>query len=48
MGKRIEVLSVDQQWMAPDGRHFRVSCEQGQFFELTYSESDDTWQVVPA
>jgi hypothetical protein len=48
MGKRIVVKSVDQQWLAPDGRHFRVACEQEQYFELTYSESEDTWRAAPA
>ena len=33
-------------WRAPDGKCYRVSTQDGQAFELCYSEINDAWSIV--
>ena len=46
-GERLEVTRVDQEWLSPDGRHFRLTCGEDQRFELVYLEDQDSWLVTP-
>jgi hypothetical protein len=45
-GERLEVEQVLDAWRAPDGKNYRISTQDGQIFELQYSESNDAWSIV--
>jgi hypothetical protein len=45
--KRYVVTAILQSWDEPDSRHFSVGVADGRVFELVYSTSLDTWQIIP-
>jgi hypothetical protein len=45
--KRYAITEILKTWDAPDSRHFRASVADGRVFELVYSTSLDTWQIIP-
>lgn len=44
-GSRLRVVEVEAAWRLPDGRAFRLRTEDGQVFELSYSEPEDVWHI---
>lgn len=44
-GRRLRVAEVEATWRLPDGRAFRLRTDDGQVFELSYSEPDDVWHI---
>ena len=38
-----EVLS---SWRSPEGKCFHVITQNGEFFELHYDETSDTWRII--
>lgn len=45
--RRLEVAAILARWRAPGEKGFRVQTTEGQFFELTYREILDEWDVQP-
>jgi hypothetical protein len=45
-GERLEVGQILDAWRGPDGKFYRISTQNGQIFELHYSESEDAWSIV--
>jgi hypothetical protein len=45
-GQRLVVEKVLDAWRAPNGKCYRVSTQDGQVFELCYSEFDDAWSIA--
>jgi hypothetical protein len=45
-GERLEVVEIMARWRIPDGKVFLVRTDDGQAFELAYSELADTWSVT--
>ena len=39
------VIDIVRQWRTPGQIHFYIRDERDEFFELTYHETDDAWQV---
>jgi hypothetical protein len=44
-GVRLLIQDVEAYWRIPDGPCFRIRTEDGQVFELFYSESSAEWQI---
>jgi hypothetical protein len=44
--ERHEITEILKSWDEPDSRHFSVAVEDGRVFELVYSASRDSWQVI--
>ncbi len=44
-GVRLSVARLQAEWRSPTARHFRVETEDGQVFELAYSEVLDEWTI---
>ena len=47
-GERLAIARLQAEWQAPGARHFRVETEDGQWFELIYSEVKDEWTIDQA
>jgi hypothetical protein len=45
-GERLMVEQILDAWSAPAGKCYRIRTQDGQIFELEYSESSDTWSIV--
>jgi hypothetical protein len=45
-GERLVVAQTLDAWRTPDGKHYRITTQDGQIFELHYSESNDAWSIV--
>jgi hypothetical protein len=45
-GKRLVVEQILDAWRSPDGKCYRINTQDGQGFELHYSESNDAWSIV--
>ena len=46
-GEQLEISSIQASWRIPEGRCFRVLTRDGRYFELSYSERNDNWQIRP-
>lgn len=46
MNARFTIKTVDAEWRNPDRKHFQVTTENGQHFELIYDEVKDNWQII--
>jgi hypothetical protein len=44
-GQRLEVQEVLSEWRTPEAKTFRVRTNDGQVFDLCYTEADQTWQI---
>jgi hypothetical protein len=44
-GQRHVVQAVERAWRAPEGPHFLVCTEEGDFFDLAYDEAKGVWSV---
>jgi hypothetical protein len=47
-GRRLEVQAVEAEWRIPQGKKFRVRCEDSLRFDLVYNENSDDWTITPA
>jgi len=45
-GWRYIVQKVERTWRTPQGPHFRVVTDDGDRYELAYSEQADTWSLM--
>jgi hypothetical protein len=45
-GERLEITRLLAEWRTPQGKCFRVQAQNGQVFELCYSEVDDAWSLL--
>ena len=45
-GQRHVVQKVERAWRIPEGLHFRVLNDDGDRYELAYSEQADTWSLI--
>ena len=43
--ERLLVQQIETRWRIPGGRGFRVRTEDGQVFELVYTEFSAEWQI---
>jgi hypothetical protein len=43
--RRIEVLSIEDRWLGPDYRYFRVAASDGNIYILRYDERRDAWEL---
>jgi len=39
----VEILEA---WRAPDGKCYRLRAQDGQVFEVCYSENLDAWSII--
>lgn len=46
-GERIHIDEIVAQWRTPNGKRFRVSCEDGRAFEIVFTEDTDQWDIRP-
>lgn len=44
-GQRLAVTAVETEWRIPQGKAFRVCCEDGKRFELFFLEGENRWLV---
>jgi hypothetical protein len=44
-GGRLSIETIEAHWRIPGGTCFRVRTEDGQVFELCYSERHDEWRI---
>ena len=42
----IEIISVEESWLTPEGRFFRVLGHDSCSYILEYKEADDTWTLM--
>lgn len=45
-GQRLEIETIEQRWITPNGRAFRVQTACARRFELLYDELKDSWSVT--
>ena len=45
-GRRHVVQKVERAWRTPEGSHFRVVTNDGDRYELAYSEQADAWSLI--
>jgi hypothetical protein len=43
--RRIEVLAIDDRWLGPDHRYFKVAANDGNLYILRYDERRDEWEL---
>lgn len=43
---RVQVIEILKEWMAPDGRHFRLALENNEEIEIWYDENKEEWKRV--
>jgi hypothetical protein len=43
--ERIEIEEIIARWRIPNGERFRIRTVEQTFFEITYSEAKDEWQI---
>jgi len=43
--QRLEIVEILSRWRTPDGKRFRVRTADGQFFELTYNQVENLWDI---
>jgi len=43
--RRIEVRSIDDRWLGPDHRYFKVAGSDGNVYILRYDERRDEWEL---
>jgi hypothetical protein len=46
-GRRLAVTAILARWRTPRAKHFRVSTEAGQIFELVYLTAAGEWHIHP-
>jgi surfactin synthase thioesterase subunit len=44
-GQRLEIAAILAEWRRLAEKHFRVRTQDGQHFELSYSEQTGEWQI---
>jgi hypothetical protein len=44
--RRLEIVEITARWRSPLGPGFRVCTGNGQYFELSYREADNEWQIT--
>jgi hypothetical protein len=44
--RKIEIISIQNDWLAPEGRYFKVVGDDGRSYVLEYKETDDTWNLL--
>ena len=44
--RRIEVVSVQDRWLAPDHRYFKVIGDDGCLYIIRHDPEQDVWQLV--
>jgi hypothetical protein len=44
--RRIEVVRVVDQWLAPDHRYFKVECAAGDTYIVRHDVTHDTWELT--
>jgi len=45
-GRSIEVVSVDDRWLAPDHRYFRLTGDDGDTYIVRYDVGADVWELT--
>jgi len=45
-GERLVVEQILDAWRVPDGKCYRINTQDGQVFELRYSEFENAWSIV--
>jgi hypothetical protein len=45
-GERLEIAEIEESWLTPGGKRFRVRAGEGQVFELIYNLETDAWSIV--
>ncbi len=43
--RRIEVRAIDDRWLGPDHRYFKVAASDGNIYILRYDERRDEWEL---
>ena len=47
LGEReIEVTAVDDRWLAPDHRYFKIRCTAGDVYILRHDSRSDRWELT--
>jgi len=45
-GEQYEVERIENSWLEPGERHFRVCTRDNRLFKLCYNEREDKWSVI--
>lgn len=45
-GERLEVLGIDDRWLDPDARYFKVAASDGRIYLLRCDSEDSAWSVI--
>ncbi len=45
-GKTFKIVQVEQEWLEPDSRFFRVRADDEYIYELCYNETEDKWWLT--
>lgn len=44
--RKIEIISIEKRWLTPEGRHFKVTGDDGYSYVLHYNNAGDTWSLL--
>jgi len=44
--RKIEILSIENRWLTPEGRYFKVIGDDGRLYVLRYNGASDTWSLL--
>jgi len=44
--RKIEITSIENSWVTPEARCFKVKADDGYIYELEYNESHDRWSLL--
>lgn len=44
--RRLDVLAIEDRWLAPEGRWFRVAASDGNTYVLRHDEPQGDWTVA--
>jgi hypothetical protein len=42
----IEILSIENRWLTPEGRYFKVIGDDGRLYVLGYNGANDKWSLL--
>jgi hypothetical protein len=45
-GRQLEIAEIEDRWLTPAGKGFRVRTEDGQVFEVFYDRAMDAWSIA--
>ncbi len=45
--EQVEVVSIQAEWISPEGKTFRVYTQEDLAFDLCYAAQADAWTITP-